>query len=749
MNLRNRHVTPLSCVPWLLAFALGCGNQVTFSGAARPPQSQSTDAQAVSEAPFVTVTSTSIETAPETEEIANSPIDEVEPAPAEVPEPQVGEEPDEVVAPTPTPTPSLPPPPPPPPTPVTFSQTFKAARVEDLSIAVDPPNRYASQILTLREAAPAVTNLMQMNRGIQEELFTQGHDGDLMPPETFTLTRAGLLDLLVIVDDSNSMRNEHEKLSTKLSSLLSSIGNTDWQIRVITTSDPCPRNNRLIRAGDQDAAQAFENAVKVPIIPWVIEKGLPMGIRGLKGECKGQTTPWLRDGSAVALLILSDEENCSSPNGDGCRGEVGDDPMDMINYLASIRPAGKARFYGIIEGPGNPCGDEAYEATEYRAVVEATGGTYGTICDPDYGATLRMISANVSRIIDRRFDLTSLPDMGTLMLEIDGKPISSGFRTEGKTLILEPDTVQESDRQLFVSYRTGATPKFDRITLAQGADPHSIRVKVGNDVLASDEFTFDAATRELDFDAIPADDAVVRVSYRVGGLPKRFELNGVDILGSPLAVTVDGQRATYRFDPAGPAIEFAMAPSDGQRIIITHRTASGRVTHYPTAFADLQLIPVAEDTQTGDQIPIMLRGTDLVVDADEVVEGRRLRVRFDLGDTPQELVYDLGHEPEPGTVRVRDDNGQEVCDFQVNGSLVTLACKPSEADRFTLSYRHVAERFTTFTLPGSFAAERATWQVWVDGQPLSPVVRNDHTVIIPLDHLTIDSIVKVAVTYFP
>ena len=749
MSARIRRISSLAWVP--LVLALGCGNDVDFAATSPPSRAQSTDAQVASDPPSQVPSVPVVATVPKVETVPEAPD---EPVPLEEPAAEAmppAKDSDEVVsAPLPQPLPSTPAPPAPPaPTPVTVMQTFKAARVEDLSIAVDPPNRYASQMLTLREAAPAVTSLMQINRGIQEESFVQGHDGSLRPPENFTLTRAGLLDLLVIVDDSNSMRNEHEKLSTKLASLLASIGNTEWQIRVITTSDPCARNNRIIKAGDQDASQAFENAVKVPIIPWVIEKGLPMGIKGLQGECRGQKTPWLRDGSAVALLILSDEENCSSPNGDGCRGEVGDDPMDMINYLASIRPAGKARFYGIIEGPGNPCGDESYESLEYRAVVEATGGTYGTICEADYGPTLRAISANVSRIIDRRFDLAGMPDSGSLLLEIDGKPLTQGYRLEGRTLILEPTTVAETDRELRVLYRMGATPKFDQISLAQAADPDSLHVMVDQDILARDEFSYEPSSRELHFAAMPADDAKVRVKYRVGSLPKRFSLSGIDVLGSPLAVTVDGRPASYQFDPNGPSIVFTAAPADGHRINMTHRTASGRITHYPTAFADLILIPLADDVQTGEKLAITLEGEQVVVDAEDVVDGRRLRVRFDMGDTPQELTYDLGHEPEPGTVKVQDPSGQDVCYYMVNGSVVTLTCKPSEADRFTLSYRHVAERFTSFTLPGSFAADQATWKVWIDDQLLTPIVRKDHTVMIPMDLLAIDSIVKVAAIYVP
>jgi hypothetical protein len=634
--------------------------------------------------------------------------------------------------------------------PVTVEQTFPAARFEDLKVEVDPPIRYASQLITLREAAPATASLKQLDRGRQQDAFTQGHDPNIADPEQFPLTRAGELDLIVIVDDSNSMADEQANLATKLEVLLSNISNTDWQMRVITTSDPCPRNNRIIKAGDADAAAAFQSAVQVPIVKNVVEKGLPMGLKALAGECNGVTTPWLRNDSAVALLVLSDEENCSSPYADGCPGEFGDAPQDMIDYLATIRPDGNARFYAIIEGPGDPCRLSAWEAAEYKAVVDATGGAWGSICDPDYSPTLATISANVSRIVARRFPLAHVPDPGTLMLTIDGRQLTSGFRVEGQTLILEPNTVDVDDLKLVVTYSYGATPKFDRVTLSRAVAPGTLAVKVGSETLKAGDYDYDATTRELIFDAMPPDDAVVVVRYRpYQPLPKRFVLNGIDLLGAPLEVKVAGQPTAFSFDPAGPAIELKTAPADGVEITVRHRSAAGRLTRYPAAFAGKTILPMGRDAKTGASVPVQLDQGEIIVAADDVVDGRRVAVTFDLGDTPQELTYDLGHEPVPGSVSVVDENGNEVCDAQTVGTVVELSCEPAEAGSFTMSYSHVVEHYSTFTLPGQFPADAATWEVWVDDQRLDDFRRDDYTITIAAGLLAPDSQVKVAATYSP
>jgi hypothetical protein len=723
MRSLDRRVLPLTTT--LFLWLTACADEAKFSsGAGARPQQSADVTKGETAPPIATPVATAAETPaeePETDEsivtaAPEEPADPEMPATLELPaDPEVPVAPQER------------------PMPVTIEQTFPAARFEELKVEVDPPIRYASQLITLREAAPVTATLRQLDRGRQQDAYTQGHDPNIADPEQFALTRAGELDLIVIVDDSNSMADEQANLSTKLSALLSSISNTDWQIRVVTTSDPCPRNNRIIRAGDADAAAAFKNAVEVPIVKNVVEKGLPMGLKALAGECNGVTTPWLRSDSAVALLVLSDEENCSSPYADGCPGEFGDAPQDMIDYLATIRPDGNARFYAIIEGPGDPCRLSAWEAAEYKAVVDATGGAWGSICEPDYSATLATISANVSRIVARRFPLAHVPDPGTLMLTIDGKQLTSGFRVEGKTLILEPNTVDVDDLKLVVTYSYGATPKFDRVTLSRAAAPGTLTVKVGSETLKADAYTYDAATRELVFDEMPADDTIVVAKYRpYQPLPKRFE-----------------QATAFRFDPAGPAIELQTAPADGVEIAVRHRSAAGRMTRYPAAFAGKTILPMGRDAQTGASVPVQLDQGEIIIAADDVVDGRRVAVTFDLGDTPQELTYDLGHEPVPGSVSVVDENGNDVCDAQTVGTVVELSCEPAEAGSFTLNYSHVVEYYSTFTLPGQFAADAATWEVWVDGQRLDGFTRDGYTVTIAADLLAPDSEVKVAATYLP
>ena len=64
----------------------------------------------------------------------------------------------------------------------------------------------------------------------------QGRAGDPQS-QNFEQGEWGMLDLLVVIDNSGSMTEEQANLSTKLQPLLSKIAKSNWQIAVVTT-DP-------------------------------------------------------------------------------------------------------------------------------------------------------------------------------------------------------------------------------------------------------------------------------------------------------------------------------------------------------------------------------------------------------------------------------------------------------------------------------------------------------------------------------
>lgn len=633
---------------------------------------------------------------------------------------------------------------------VTVEREFPAARIDTLSVAYSPEYRRASQQVTFAELPPAAQTFTQITRTAGTDTFKQGKDGQTFGPESFSVSNSGKLDLLIVVDNSTSMADEQTNLATKLDPLLSKIGNTDWQIAVVTSSSPCLRNNgQPIRKGDANVNQLFQAAVIVPLDNTVVEKGFPMAIKALKGECNGVTAPWIRAGSSIGVLILSDEDNCGSHTGEGCPGEQGETTQQMLDFLTGtngLRAPGSARIYGLIDG-NDTCGASAFPAPKYKAGIDATGGTWGRICDANYSTTLQSISDNVSRIVKREFTLTHAPDNGTLNVLVDGANPAGGYTVNGNVLTLT--NADANAITLAVSYSYGSVPKHDRFALAMAADEDTLAVKINGVTEDPAKYTYDDTTHSIVFMNLPVDDATIVATYRKDDpLPVRFPLVGTDLLGAPLKVEVGGvETANYTFDAAGKAIDLATPPGDGVPVRVTHRTLSGRVTRYATALMDPSDAHAltATDVATSDMLGVSLAQSDLVFAAADVVAGRMVDVKYELGYDPDDLQIILGQEP-MGDVTVTAANDTNACDdVSVVGTTVSFSCPDVDVGEVTLSYKAAVERFTAFTIEEQIP-DAATWKVYVDGQETTDFVRSGTTVTLS-GALAPTSVVTVAATF--
>ncbi len=241
----------------------------------------------------------------------------------------------------------------------------------------------------------------------------------------------GTADILIVIDDSSSMVEEQKNLSTKMNALVESLNDVDWQIGVVTTSrvpdrDPEKCKIQMIRSKDTDADSKFLTAVQPGVSGSTAEEGIYQSVMGLK--CPN--APWVRPSSTVAVLIVSDEDNCS--NGEGCRGKEGEFETYLIDYVEKTlgrRVGVNAGFYGIYSPPGVRCSTASHTANVYQRLIDykvKTQMNYGRICDTSYQSTLQRISKNIANLLRKTFDLTAIPVAGTLTIE--------GTKPDGQSL---------------------------------------------------------------------------------------------------------------------------------------------------------------------------------------------------------------------------------------------------------------------------------------------------------------------------
>lgn len=631
---------------------------------------------------------------------------------------------------------------------VMVEREFKPVTVDDVAAAYNPEYQYLDQAVTLKEQPPMKISTRQLDRAGSRESFQQGRAAQRAEPETFSITEAGKLDLLVVVDDSTSMDSEIVNLASKLDPLISKLENTDWQIAVVTTSDPCLRDNRLIKKGDADRNAAFAKAIgDIVLSNTVIEKGFPMSIKALKGECKGAVSPWARTNAAIGILILSDEDNCGSHAGEGCPGEQGETVVQMTDYLRSIRSADQGRIYGIFEG-ANECGNSAYTATKYKQGVDQTGGKWGSICQNDYSTTLGQISEDVRKLVKREFTLKYPPESGTLMLTIDGVAKTSGYTINGNVLTITG--LAATDQMLTVNYFYGAIPKAKVFKVTGNPDPATLVVTVNDVAVNASDLSFDPILKDIAFVNEPVDNAVIKIAYKQNTpLPVEFSVAGSDILGAPQKVTVENVMASnYSYDVNAMKVVFDQAPADGKNVEIFFRTKSGRITRYAAALANLataRSISVV-DRLTGTPVAVATELNDLVFAADEILDGRILDVKFDIGYKPEDLVFRLAYQPLSGSLKIGISDPTCEKNILTSGLDIQVECGAGKAGIISLSYRAITAVDTEFKVDAVTPAD-AVWQVFVDESEIMSPVRTDQVITIAEDSFAEGSKVRIVVTW--
>jgi len=204
------------------------------------------------------------------------------------------------------------------------------------------------------------------------------------------------VDILLVVDNSLSMRQEQANLGSRLQALVSEVRHLNWRIAVTTTDarEPCLRD--VITKGERNVDKRFMAAVNAGTSGSFRERGLLRAVEGLEGACRDQS--WLRRHSRLAVMFVSDEDNCSS-QGQDCIDSPDAHSRFFMDYLATIRrPILSARVYGLIWHPSTPqsqCTTGYNQAFTYADLIRRTRGAWGSICERDFEETLTGLSREI------------------------------------------------------------------------------------------------------------------------------------------------------------------------------------------------------------------------------------------------------------------------------------------------------------------------------------------------------------------
>ena len=261
------------------------------------------------------------------------------------------------------------------------------------------------------------------------------------------------VDVLLIDDNSDSMRNKQQKLGARLDSFLSSLGKIDWQIGITTTDTSdgtyglkgslLPFEGTTSRVLTRDTPfylSVFNNTVvrKETLdctldCPTTDERPLRATIEAIDKR-DAVNAGFFRDGADLVVIILSDEDEAS------VGGPNATQPQDVVDAFRGAFGGSKALTgFGLLIAPGDTkCFDSqstygAHYGTTDAAFVALTGGVNGSICDADYGPALASIGKRVREGIKMAI-LTALPIADSLQVEVTPPDATLTWTLDGRRL---------------------------------------------------------------------------------------------------------------------------------------------------------------------------------------------------------------------------------------------------------------------------------------------------------------------------
>lgn len=250
------------------------------------------------------------------------------------------------------------------------------------------------------------------------------------------------VDILFVVDDSNSMAEEQQALVDGFTGFIRSLEDTNskFQIGVISTSADSddPRAGALLGSPPfltvrDDYVAEFAQRARVGTEGSDKEKGLEAAVRALSPEMlQGPNRDFLRDDAHLLVAVVSDEEDCSDDGAlDGFEASTcyshGDHLPPVEHFVEQLVDAkgGRADLvsFGAIIGPTLNGGCEtAWPGLRYAEAVQLVGGVIGDICTADWSGMLSTMGLTATGIV-RDFPLTSAAVPESLVVTVDAAPV--------------------------------------------------------------------------------------------------------------------------------------------------------------------------------------------------------------------------------------------------------------------------------------------------------------------------------------
>ncbi|MBY0553738.1 hypothetical protein K2P97_04360 [bacterium] len=282
------------------------------------------------------------------------------------------------------------------------------------------------------------------------------------------------VDLLVVVDDSNSMAPENTRLAQRLQAFVGDLtaSGLDWQMCATVTRSQDVYNNGtyywgasrnwvgyvgspqwILKTGAADPYSIFTNTMSAIGAGWAgtdDERGIKAAFWSIE---YAEYNNCYRNDASLAVILISDEDvrsvggNSSLQyySGEYKNLEADDQPQGLVNKVKQEFGLQKRfTFNSIIVKPGDStcmtaqdaAGSKSHYGYKYNEISQLTGGATASICDADYSNNLYYFK---DRIINTQASVAlECAPVGPVAVTIT--PAMAGVTTQiqNNTLVFNP-----------------------------------------------------------------------------------------------------------------------------------------------------------------------------------------------------------------------------------------------------------------------------------------------------------------------
>jgi len=256
--------------------------------------------------------------------------------------------------------------------------------------------------------------------------------------DVFIQTAKPKLDILFVVDNSNSMEDEQGVLALGLPTLVEKASLAGQVVQMaVTTTDSIEDSGVMM--GDPpyvggDAIEEFvERLSSIGLDGALMERGLEAAWLALSGdnvEANGPNDGFLRSDAELAIIFVSDEDDHSPDSIEG-----------WVQRFQSLKPlwTGVGVTVHSVVATSDDCSDLATIGARYIAVSNAFGGQVVNICSVDFAEQFNLQGSLAFSAKDR-FYPTYPPEPQSLEVRVDGEVCESGWtwNSTAKAVIFDP-----------------------------------------------------------------------------------------------------------------------------------------------------------------------------------------------------------------------------------------------------------------------------------------------------------------------